>query len=285
MGEIEVGQFQSPSGFGRVVAGIHPVVLHRQLSPQKLRKLRCLILRGNQAPVARGDIEQDRGVARAYAMFVVRACGIEVPDVRAPWPVVPFEVTEVLRIRPDVPDIEARTPAGMRHDQIRRIALLLHFPPDSRQPLPVENCRLHKGQVGVLLLVDLPGGVGNAPCVASPVASLASACRRSLHDLDPTCNGQCFRTGRGSCCGGRAGAFNRFRTARMRLQSLCDSGLFVSRGLLPCIVSRLRTLQQFMDLRSPEEEYRRRPGRRGRYRDADIGIAVTTPPTRPFGVM
>ena len=166
--------------------------------------------------MARGEIEQDGGIAGGDAMFVVPRRGIDEPEIRALRTVVPLEVAEVLRVRPDVTDVQARTPAGMGHDQIRRVPLVLHFPPHACQRLPVEHRRFHEREVGVLLLADLAVGlVAHHP---QPVRrrSLPAKCRRSRRDFAPTCTWRGFRTGPESCCAGtkRASGAILFRRTR-----------------------------------------------------------------------
>ena len=159
VGEVEAGQLQAPARRRREVAGVHPVMLHGQLAAQQLGELRRLVPGRDDAPVARGEVEQDGGVAAPDPVLVVpRHVLAEEPDVPPLGVVIPLEVADVLRVRPDVPDVQARPPAGMRHDQVGRVARLLHLPPGPRQRLPVEDRALDEGEVGVLLLADLAVG-------------------------------------------------------------------------------------------------------------------------------
>ena len=155
VGQVEAGQLQPPAGLRRKIRRIHAVMLHRELATQQGRKLRRLIRGRHDAPVARLDVEQNGGVARPDPVHVVPRRLVEESDVRSARSVVPLEVADVLRGRPDIADVQAGPPPGVRHDHVGRVAGRLHLPCGAREPLSVEDCLLDEREVGMLFPADL----------------------------------------------------------------------------------------------------------------------------------
>ena len=128
-----------------------------QLVGENGRKLAFLVVGRNEPVIAGGEVGEDRRIAPARPeQFVLGPdiLALHESDVRPDRLIIPFEIAEIARIRKDVFQIHAGSPARMRHHDVGNDAFLFQLKTGARRRLAVDRRFLKCGGVRMHALGD-----------------------------------------------------------------------------------------------------------------------------------